>query len=436
MQNNTIDQPTGKRLPHIDFREVKEKFSLSRICRDDGIDVKRSSSNTFVMSCPFHREDTPSCHIYADRRYTCYGCGAKGTVIDYVLSQHGDLENSPALAARYIIERYGSGEVADFRLNRRSSTNKFSGKYPKNYPALNPDNSASAGERIDYAGRVMSDQANSLAAIRRQLLLPEFEKSRLEAIRRRWWMEEDDPNALMLGAKMASEGSKSFLAHEPSIAFSKIIRTRRVAELFRLEKEFEESGRNLCVGTKKRLLTETIERWEDNQQSWNCDKAKVPRWLCDTGFVTDIPWEFDANEDAEILVICEGPGDGLRLYNEANRSPLLEAKYGGRWHLTAVDSCHIWDEHSIPRRPLEAGSERFSVGFFDGFSHIVILLDGDERGREGAEDIVKLAMKQKSKGATVRNVELPDEMDVCDFFDSGKNMDDLTGLFRGTPAVR
>ena len=431
MQKSTQNQVQGNQYPHLDFKQVKQDFSLSRVASAAGINVKRVGHNKYVMNCPFHVEDTASCHIFDDRRYTCFGCGAKGTVIDFVLNENPALENSPAKAAKYLIETHGTGWVKDYRLNRiNSSTPTEKPKFVKDHSASLP-----AVKRINHSRSLISNQAEALATLRRQFFDPEFDKARTEAVRRGWWNEESNANYQMIGAKMASEG-KSFLALEPAIAIPKCIRTKRTAELFRLEEEFEQNDRLLCVGVKKRLLPETIARWEDNQKRRNEDKIKAPRWLCDTGFVTEIPWEFDANEDAEILVITEGPGDGLRLYNEANFTSLNRAKWGERWHITAADSCHIWDEHSMPRRPMEIGSDKFSVGFFDGFSHIVILLDGDEPGRKGAENIVRLAMRQKSEQATVRNVVLPENMDVCDFFDSGREMDDLTELFRLTPAIR
>ena len=34
--------------------------------------------------CPFHNEKTPSFVIYPDNHFKCFGCGAKGDVIDFV----------------------------------------------------------------------------------------------------------------------------------------------------------------------------------------------------------------------------------------------------------------------------------------------------------------------------------------------------------------
>ena len=41
-----------------------------------------------VACCPFHEENTPSFHIYADH-YHCYGCQVHGDAINYVREKKG-----------------------------------------------------------------------------------------------------------------------------------------------------------------------------------------------------------------------------------------------------------------------------------------------------------------------------------------------------------
>lgn len=45
--------------------------------------LKRSGSD-YVCLCPFHNEDTPSCHVYTSTRsFYCFGCGTGGDVITF-----------------------------------------------------------------------------------------------------------------------------------------------------------------------------------------------------------------------------------------------------------------------------------------------------------------------------------------------------------------
>ncbi|MXW07001.1 MAG: DNA primase [Gammaproteobacteria bacterium] len=48
------------------------------------------SGKSYKGKCPFHQEKTPSFHVYpVDQTYHCYGCGAHGSMIDFVMHQKG-----------------------------------------------------------------------------------------------------------------------------------------------------------------------------------------------------------------------------------------------------------------------------------------------------------------------------------------------------------
>lgn len=52
----------------------------------------RQTANRLMGLCPFHKETTPSFVIYEDNRYHCFGCGADGDSIDFVMkTQECDL---------------------------------------------------------------------------------------------------------------------------------------------------------------------------------------------------------------------------------------------------------------------------------------------------------------------------------------------------------
>jgi DNA primase len=62
------------RLPATDV--VGRKVKLIRSGRDT------------KACCPFHKEKTPSFHVYDDH-YHCFGCGAHGSIIDFVMQSEG-----------------------------------------------------------------------------------------------------------------------------------------------------------------------------------------------------------------------------------------------------------------------------------------------------------------------------------------------------------
>ncbi|HLJ05559.1 MAG TPA: CHC2 zinc finger domain-containing protein, partial [Acetobacteraceae bacterium] len=39
--------------------------------------------------CPFHNEKTPSFYVYEDGQYHCFGCGAHGDAISFVMQSEG-----------------------------------------------------------------------------------------------------------------------------------------------------------------------------------------------------------------------------------------------------------------------------------------------------------------------------------------------------------
>ena len=78
--------------------------------------VKRSGSG-HVALCPFHMERTPSCHLYPENRYHCFGCGANGDPIDFVMHRHkiSDFQGAVSWLAR----RYGLDVVLETEVSER-----------------------------------------------------------------------------------------------------------------------------------------------------------------------------------------------------------------------------------------------------------------------------------------------------------------------------
>ncbi|MEG1684046.1 MAG: CHC2 zinc finger domain-containing protein [Oscillospiraceae bacterium] len=54
---------------------------MDRVVRFYGFEVNRSG----FLRCPFHQEKTASCKLY-DKNFVCFGCGKKGSVIDFVMA--------------------------------------------------------------------------------------------------------------------------------------------------------------------------------------------------------------------------------------------------------------------------------------------------------------------------------------------------------------
>lgn len=75
-----------------DVERLRRDVSLSDIAAGFGLKLERDGRE-FVACCPFHSEDTPSFTIFTGKdhveRFHCFGCGAKGDVMDFVQGVKG-----------------------------------------------------------------------------------------------------------------------------------------------------------------------------------------------------------------------------------------------------------------------------------------------------------------------------------------------------------
>lgn len=73
------------RIPEEELARIKRDVSLLDLARSQGYALKKQGKD-YVMLCPFHEENTPSMLINeAKNVYHCFGCGAGGNVIDWVM---------------------------------------------------------------------------------------------------------------------------------------------------------------------------------------------------------------------------------------------------------------------------------------------------------------------------------------------------------------
>lgn len=70
-----------------DIERLKAENSLSDLAARFGVALQ-SNGDEYEAACPFHEEDTPSFTIFPGRdgveRFHCFGCGARGDVMDFV----------------------------------------------------------------------------------------------------------------------------------------------------------------------------------------------------------------------------------------------------------------------------------------------------------------------------------------------------------------
>jgi DNA primase len=69
--------------------DIKNKVSLVRLAESQGYQLQKQGKD-FALCCPFHDDKTPSCIISPKSNlFNCFGCGAGGSVIDWVMKTQG-----------------------------------------------------------------------------------------------------------------------------------------------------------------------------------------------------------------------------------------------------------------------------------------------------------------------------------------------------------
>lgn len=75
------------RIPDVEIERLKEEVSLARLVEASGLTLEKRGAD-LVARCPFHEDDTPSFVVTpAKNLFHCFGCGAAGGPIDWVMQR-------------------------------------------------------------------------------------------------------------------------------------------------------------------------------------------------------------------------------------------------------------------------------------------------------------------------------------------------------------
>ncbi|MBL8502896.1 MAG: toprim domain-containing protein, partial [Rhodocyclaceae bacterium] len=77
------------RIPEAEIERLKSEVSVERLVEDSGIALKKSGKDK-LGRCPFHEDDTASLVVTPSKNlWHCFGCGAGGGPIDWVMKSRG-----------------------------------------------------------------------------------------------------------------------------------------------------------------------------------------------------------------------------------------------------------------------------------------------------------------------------------------------------------
>jgi DNA primase len=77
------------RIAEGELARLKREVSLVRLIEDGGVELMRQGKD-LAARCPFHEEDTASLIVTPEKNlFHCFGCGAAGGPIDWVMKRNG-----------------------------------------------------------------------------------------------------------------------------------------------------------------------------------------------------------------------------------------------------------------------------------------------------------------------------------------------------------
>ena len=74
-------------IPQSFINSLVERVDIADVV-GGRVQLKKAGGNQMGL-CPFHDEKTPSFHVYADGHYHCFGCGAHGTTLGFLMEMDG-----------------------------------------------------------------------------------------------------------------------------------------------------------------------------------------------------------------------------------------------------------------------------------------------------------------------------------------------------------
>jgi len=157
------------RIADAELERLKDEVSVARLVEAAGIELKKSGRDQ-LGRCPFHADDTASLVVTATKNlWHCFGCGAGGGPIDWVMRRQGVsfrhavelLRADPALAAC---------SVAGSALRTPSTVRKLAAPV-----SLDADEQRLLDEAIEYYHQTLKQSPEALAYLEaRGLTHPEL----------------------------------------------------------------------------------------------------------------------------------------------------------------------------------------------------------------------------------------------------------------------
>uniref|UniRef100_A0A809DYU1 DNA primase n=1 Tax=Ralstonia solanacearum TaxID=305 RepID=A0A809DYU1_RALSL len=155
------------RIPEQDLERLKTDISVQRLVEVSGITLKKQGKD-YAGRCPFHEDATPSLIVTPGKNlYRCFGCGAAGGPIDWVMQMQGV---SFRHAAELLREGLPLAAKAAAAPVKQSTVKKLAAPV-----APDADDHAALAQVIDYYHATLKQSPEALAYLQaRGLTHPEL----------------------------------------------------------------------------------------------------------------------------------------------------------------------------------------------------------------------------------------------------------------------
>jgi DNA primase catalytic core len=149
------------RIPDDELERIKRETDLAALVRAKGIELSPHGQGHLAGKCPFHEDGTPSFIVTpAKNLFHCLGCGAGGSVIDFLMKHDG-------LSFRHAVEVLRAGQAS--ALVAGSSPTK-KGTIPKLPPpvAFDADDRTLMRQVMEYYQERLQQTPAALEYLRRR----------------------------------------------------------------------------------------------------------------------------------------------------------------------------------------------------------------------------------------------------------------------------
>lgn len=154
-----MDQKPKRRPKHwIDYKRLKENARFEPVLAHYGLEFKPRGAE-LVGQCPFHDDKEPSFAVNVEKRvFNCFGCEAKGNVLDFVMLKE---DVGVRKAAKLVMDWCG--------LNGSRNGDSNGGTQPTTGSAESRDTAAGGGAGSDQPSQNANSRENHLEVANKPL---------------------------------------------------------------------------------------------------------------------------------------------------------------------------------------------------------------------------------------------------------------------------